>query len=60
MTYEYKCTSCGHVWESEQSIKSDPEKICPKCKKETAKRMISGGTTFVLKGGCWGSSGYSG
>jgi len=53
MTYEYICTSCGHEWEASQSIKDEPLKSCPSCKKRTAKRQISGGTGFVLKGGGW-------
>jgi putative FmdB family regulatory protein len=53
MTYEYICTACGHEWEASQSIKDDPIKSCPKCKKKAAKRQVSGGTGFVLKGGGW-------
>ena len=45
-TYEHKCqdTDCQHEWEDEYSIKQDPPKACPKCLKETAKRLISGGS----------------
>jgi len=57
MTYEYECTQCKHTWEIDQNIKDDPIKICPKCKKKTAKRMISGGTGFLLKGN-WFKQGY--
>ncbi len=59
MTYEYVCTSCNHQWEADQSIKDAALKDCPKCKKATAKRQISGGTGFVLKGGGWYSDLYS-
>lgn len=52
-TYEYLCTSCGHEWEFEQSIKDEPQKICQKCNQETAKRQISRGAGFILKGGGW-------
>lgn len=58
-TYEYLCTSCGHEWEFEQSIKDDPERVCQKCKQETARRQISRGTGFILKGGGWYSDLYS-
>ena len=58
MTYEYICTSCGHQWEAEQAISASPLKNCPKCKKATAKRQISGGTGFLLKGGGWYADGY--
>jgi len=45
-TYEHKCQSleCGYEWEDEYSIKQDPPKVCPKCQKETAKRLVSGGS----------------
>ncbi len=58
MTYEYICTSCGHEWEATQSINDKPLKKCPTCGKQTAKRQISGGTGFVLKGGGWYADGY--
>ncbi|HEX2732227.1 MAG TPA: zinc ribbon domain-containing protein [Polyangiaceae bacterium] len=53
MTYEYICTGCGHQWEADQSIKDAPLKTCPNCNEQTAKRQVSGGTGFVLKGGGW-------
>lgn len=59
-TYEYACTSCGHEWEAEQSIKDEPLKQCPSCEAMTAKRQISRGTGFILKGGGWYSDLYSG
>lgn len=41
--YDHQCQSkeCGYEWEETYSIKADPPKICPKCKQETAKRVIS-------------------
>ncbi|HUU88080.1 MAG TPA: zinc ribbon domain-containing protein [Candidatus Glassbacteria bacterium] len=59
MTYEYKCQKCNNEWEEEQSIHDEPIKICPKCKHETAYRLISRGTGFILKGNNWAASGYS-
>lgn len=53
MTYEYLCTACEHVWEAEQSISEAPLKVCPRCQKEAAKRQVSGGAGFILKGGGW-------
>ncbi len=40
--YEHVCTDteCNHEWEDTYSIKLDPPTICPKCLKETAKRVI--------------------
>jgi putative FmdB family regulatory protein len=51
-TYEYGCEACGHGWELEQRISEDPVKKCPKCKKQKARRLISG-ANFILKGGGW-------
>lgn len=58
MTYEYLCTACEHVWEAEQSISAAPLTTCPRCGKETAKRQVSGGAGFILKGGGWYSDLY--
>lgn len=58
-TYEYLCTSCGHEWEFEQSIKAEPLKVCEKCNQETARRQISRGGGFILKGGGWYADLYS-
>jgi putative FmdB family regulatory protein len=58
MTYEYVCTECGHAWEAEQSISAAPLKTCPKCGTEHAKRQISRGAGFILKGGGWYADGY--
>jgi len=43
-TYEYICKECGHEWEDFHSITDEPIKICPECGKESAKRLISGGS----------------
>jgi putative FmdB family regulatory protein len=59
MTYEYVCTACGHQWEASQSIKDAPLKECPSCHGQTAKRQVSGGTGFVLKGSGWYADLYS-
>lgn len=58
MTYEYACGACGHEWEAEQRISEDPIKKCPKCGKLQAKRQISRGAGFILKGGGWYADGY--
>lgn len=52
-TYEYVCEACGHGWDAFQSIKDDPLKKCPSCGAEAARRVISGGMGFILKGGGW-------
>ena len=60
MTYEYECEACGHKWEEEQRISDAPLKTCPICKRETAKRLVSGGTGHVLKGARWARDKYHG
>ena len=59
MTYEYICTACGNGWEAEQSISEKPLTECPSCHQQTAKRQVSGGAGFILKGGGWYSDLYS-
>lgn len=59
-TYEYACTACGNEWEFEQSIKADALKECPACHAATAKRQISRGVGFILKGSGWYADAYSG
>ncbi|WP_437591920.1 FmdB family zinc ribbon protein [Sorangium sp. So ce1000] len=58
-TYEYACTSCAHEWEAEQSIKEAPLSECPSCLNATARRQISRGTGFILKGSGWYSDLYA-
>src|SRR3954469_7864922 len=58
-TYEYVCSSCGNEWEFEQSIKDAALTECPRCHQATAKRQISRGTGFILKGSGWYSDLYS-
>ncbi len=59
MTYEYLCEACGHQWEADQSISAAPLKDCPSCGQAHAKRQISGGAGFILKGGGWYADLYS-
>ena len=59
MTYEYLCAACGHRWEAQQSISEAPIKECPQCHALEAKRQISRGGGFILKGGGWYSDLYS-
>ena len=58
-TYEYVCEACGHSWDAFQSIKDDPLTKCPSCEAEKARRVISGGMGFILKGGGWYSDLYA-
>jgi len=49
-TYEYRCEACGYQFEEFQSISDNPIKVCPKCKKESVKKLISGGSGLIFKG----------
>jgi putative FmdB family regulatory protein len=49
-TYEYRCTACENKWEDFQSIKAEPTKKCPKCRKAKAERIISAGGGIIFKG----------
>ena len=50
-TYEYKCNSCKETFEDFHKITEDPEMTCPKCKSDDVRKIISGGTGFIIKGG---------
>ena len=58
-TYDYQCDACSHSFQEEQSIKDEPIRKCPQCGEERVRRMISGGTNFLLQGGGWYKDGYS-
>ncbi len=49
-TYEYVCTRCGHAMEAFQSMKDEPLKRCPACKKAALKRQVGGGAGLIFKG----------
>ena len=49
-TYEYACPKCGHKFEQFQSMRDEPLKKCPKCKKTGVKRLIGGGAGLIFKG----------
>jgi putative FmdB family regulatory protein len=48
--YDYDCLKCGHAFEAFQSMKDEPLKTCPKCKKRSVKRRIGGGAGLIFKG----------
>ena len=49
-TYDYQCDSCGHKFEHFQSIKDEPLRKCPECKKRKLRRLFGTGAALVFKG----------
>lgn len=49
-TYDYECDACGHKFELFQQITADPEKKCPKCKKNKLRRLFGTGAALMFKG----------
>lgn len=49
-TYEYACQSCGHRFETFQSIKADPLSDCPSCEAAALRRVIGSGAGIIFKG----------
>ena len=49
-TYEYYCSSCNKKFDKFQSISDEPLDKCPDCSTDV-KRLISGGSGFIMKGG---------
>ena len=58
-TYEYECESCGLKFERRQAITELPFTECPECNGKT-RRLVSGGTGFILKGAGHGRMAPSG
>jgi len=48
-TYEYKCESCGYMFEEFQSIHDEPIKVCPKCG-GPVRKLISSSYGVIFKG----------
>jgi len=55
--YEYRCSSCGMVFEVEQRITEPPLRIHEGCGGEVT-RLISN-TSFILKGTGWYKTDYA-
>jgi putative FmdB family regulatory protein len=49
-TYDYVCDACGHKFELFQSMKDEPERKCPQCKKLKLRRLFGTGGAVVFKG----------
>lgn len=55
-TYEYECRQGGLRFERSQSMTDAPLSECPECRGEV-RRLISGGSGFIIKGSGHGRSG---
>ena len=49
-TYDYVCDSCKHEFEAFESIKADPQKVCPECTEPKLRRKIGAGAAILFKG----------
>ena len=48
--YEYQCSNCGHTLEELQKMSDEPLIKCPKCGKNTLKKLIGTGGGLLFKG----------
>jgi putative FmdB family regulatory protein len=49
-TYDYICDACGHEFEAFESIKADPQTVCPTCHEARLRRKIGPGAAILFKG----------
>lgn len=49
-TYEYRCSDCGLEFEKFQSMTAPALRKCPKCGKQSLKRLIGTGAGVIFKG----------
>src|SRR2546425_11560460 len=49
-TYDYSCDACQHEFEVFEPITAQPQKKCPKCKKNRLRRLFGAGAGLIFKG----------
>jgi putative FmdB family regulatory protein len=49
-TYDYICDACTHEFEAFESIKADPQTVCPTCHESKLRRKIGPGAAILFKG----------
>src|SRR3954454_9602445 len=49
-TYDYICDQCSHEFEAFESIKADPQTVCPECSEAKLRRKIGAGAAILFKG----------
>jgi putative FmdB family regulatory protein len=52
-TYTYRCDGCDHEFEERQAITADALTDCPECGEAKLKRVITAGSSFILRGDGW-------
>jgi putative FmdB family regulatory protein len=57
-TYDYICDHCQHEFEAFESIKADPQTVCPKCSEAKLRRKIGAGAAILFKGSCFYQTDY--
>lgn len=48
--YEYQCSNCSNELDELQTMSEPPLVKCPKCGKDTLKRLIGTGAGLIFKG----------
>jgi len=49
-TYEYRCDACGHTFDEFQSMTEEPLRKCPRCNKNSLRRLFGAGAALLFKG----------
>ena len=49
-TYDYVCDACRNEFEAFESIKADPQTVCPQCSEPKLRRKIGPGAAILFKG----------
>jgi putative FmdB family regulatory protein len=49
-TYDYVCDACDHEFEAFESIKAEPQTVCPTCRESRLRRKIGAGAAILFKG----------
>lgn len=59
--YVYECQTCGHRMEQLQKHNDPGPDACEACESESPPERVKfpGGSSFALKGTCWGRDGYA-
>ncbi len=59
-TYDYECSSCGHVFEVFEGVHAAQKKKCLKCGRKQAQRLPGAGAGLVFRGSGFYTTDYKG